>query len=88
MKDQRTEPMISTQIKYHYVKKFPEFQHCEPIKLEHKQWVQITATWPFIRKKNSIIVTSDSGAGFKFAPYVADLICSSLNIGTLKEIQE
>jgi hypothetical protein len=76
----RAESTIAERIVERYAEGFPGFKNCVPRQVETKQWVSISTDQPFVQISNCIIVTSDNGAGFKFAPIVAAEICSQLGV--------
>ena len=71
---------VAEKIIRNYAEKFPMFRDCTAASVEIRQWVAINLPFPFLESGKCVVVTSDNGAGFKFAPYVASKICSHFEI--------
>lgn len=71
---------IARQILDAYATNFPSFSECIASTVESRQWTKISVQKPYLVRKKAIIVTSDNGAGFKFAPLTASSICKEITL--------
>ncbi len=69
---------IAHKVIEHYIQNFPQFKGLKIKGFGYNHWAKISNTSDYTTVKNAIIVTSDNGSGFKFAPYTAVNIVSSI----------
>ncbi|WP_208351167.1 hypothetical protein [Pseudaestuariivita rosea] len=62
---------IGTKIIEAYVKHYSAFVELFDSRVAFNHWTRLNCASEFVRERNVYIVTSDNGAGFKFAPLVA-----------------
>lgn len=71
-------PELINNILKKYSNHFSKIEHLKNLQLKYNHWAKINSEHCFFREKQCVIISSDNGIGFKFAPTIGHEVSKNL----------